>query len=190
MESSGISGTPLKWFTNYLSSRSQCVLWNGKLSTPLSLERGVPQGSILGPVLFLAMISDMPKYLKRDSLRASSRVIGYADDTTVYSKALTVKDLKDEFEFLASQMVLYCNLNGLILNSQKTQIITSTGGKFEVKIGKEYVPVAQQIKLLGVEYDSKFSTVPYLKKLAQEAKTRAFLIKRLSFCMPQCLLKP
>ena len=50
--------------------------------------------------------------------------------------------------------------------------------------------MAQQVKLLGVEYDTKFSTVPHLKKLAQEAKTRAFLIKRLSFCMPPCTLKP
>ena len=92
--------------------------------------------------------------------------------------------MKDEFEILASHMISYCKSNGLILNSQKTQIITSTGAHFKVKIGEEYVPVARQIKLLGVEYDIKFSTVPYLKKLAQEAKTRAFLIKRLSFCMP------
>ena len=105
LESSGISGTPLKWFKNYLSGRSQCILWNGKLSTQLSVENGVPQGSILGPILFLAMISDMPKFHIRDSICVSSRVFGYADDTTVYSKAQSVRDLKDEFELLGSQMV-------------------------------------------------------------------------------------
>ena len=53
-----------------------------------------------------------------------------------------------------------------------------------------HVPVSQQIKLLGVEYDTKFSTAPYLRKLAQDAKTRSKVIQQLSFCMPQCLLKP
>ena len=89
------------------------------------------------------MIADMPKFLKRDTLCASSRSMGYADDTTVYSKALTVKDLKNELEFVASQMVSYCKSNGLILNNQKTQIITSSGATFEIKIGQEYVPFAQ-----------------------------------------------
>ena len=184
LESSGISGTPLKWFKNYLSGRSQCVLWNGKLSTQLSIENGVPHCSILGPILFLAMISDMPKFLTRDSLCASSRIFGYADDTTVYSKAHSVRDLKNEFELLASQMVTYCKRNGLISNSQKTQILTSTGVTFKVNVGQDYIPVSQQIKLLGIEYNSNFSTVPYLKRLSREAQTRAFLIKRLSFCMP------
>ena len=87
-------------------------------------------------------------------------------------------------------MVAYCKRNGLILNSQKTQILTSTGVTFKVKVGHDYVPVSQQIKLLGVEYNSNFSTVPYLKRLSCEAQTHAFLIRRLSFCMPPCLLKP
>ena len=66
--------------------------------TLVPLERGVPQGSILGPILFLSMIADMPKHLKRDSLRSSTRVCGYADDTTVYCKARSIQDLKEEFE--------------------------------------------------------------------------------------------
>ena len=87
-------------------------------------------------------------------------------------------------------MVSYCNSNGLILNRQKTQVITSTRGLFEIRIGQNSVPVSQRLKLLGVEYDSNFTTVPYLKKLAQDVKTRSSIIKRLSFCMPQYLLKP
>ena len=73
LESAGISGTPLKWFSNYLSDRTQYTLWNGKHSTFLPIERGVAQGSILGPILFLSMIADMPKYLKRDSKCVSTR---------------------------------------------------------------------------------------------------------------------
>ena len=60
-------------------------------------------------------------------------------------------DCQDEFECVGGQMVSYCRLNGLILNSQKTQIITSTRVNFKVKIDQEYVPVSQQIKLLAVE---------------------------------------
>ena len=75
LKSAGIVGTPLQWFTNYLSKRSQCVLWNGKLSSKQLLDRGVPQGSILGPKIFLSMIADMPKYLKRDSIQSKTKAI-------------------------------------------------------------------------------------------------------------------
>ena len=136
------------------------------------------------------MIADMPKHLKRDSLRSSTRVCGYADDTTVYCKARSIQDLKEEFEIVASNMISYCKSNGLILNGQKTQIITSAGTNINIKIGHEYVLVTQHIRLLGVEFDSNFTTVPYLKSLAREAKTRSSLIKRLSFCIPNYLLKP
>ena len=137
------------------------------------------------------MISDMPKILKRESSSASSKVVGFADDTTVYSKALSIKELKNEMEIVGNNMITYCNANGLILNSQKTQIIMSTGSDtLVIKNSKDHVPVSQQIKLLGVEYDTKFSTAPYLRKLAQDAKTRSKVIQQLSFCMPQCLLKP
>ena len=90
------------------------------------------------------MISDMPKFLKRESSSASSKVVGFADDTTVYSKALSIKELKNEMEIVGNNMITYCNANGLILNSQKTQIITSTGSDtLVIKIGKDHVPVSQ-----------------------------------------------
>lgn len=171
LEHAGITGVPLKWFKSYLSNRSQSVLWNSVLSKPASLDRGVPQGSILCPLLFLAMIHDMPKYLISDSLMSSSRVVGYADDTTVYAKSKSLEQLKARLQIGANNMVMYCNDNGLILNSQKTQILTTAKEKIEIKINQDIVSSAQSISLLGLEYDSNFSTAPYLKQLAREVNT-------------------
>ena len=190
LETAGISGVPLKWFKSYLQGRSQSVLWNNIMSESRQIDRGVPQGSILGPILFLVMIYDMPKCLTKDTLNTSSRVTGYADDTAVYVKVKHVNHLKPELERLASEMICYCNDNGLILNGQKTQILTSIKDQIEVKIGKESVLSSPTISLLGLEYDSNFSTVPYLRQLAREASARSALIKRLSYGMPNCLLKP
>ena len=63
LESTGVTGTALKWFYSYMNGRSQKVLWNENISESCPLTHGVPQGSILGPTLFLVMIADMPKYV-------------------------------------------------------------------------------------------------------------------------------
>jgi hypothetical protein len=137
LESASITGIPITWFQSYLSGRSQSVLWNSVLSKSRTLDRGVPQGSILGPILFLAMIYDMPKCLTKDTLTTSSRVVGFADDTTVYVKSKNCEQLSVELERLGKKMVNYCNENGLILNGQKTQILTAARKKIDIKIDKD-----------------------------------------------------
>ena len=190
LESANVRGIPLKWFQSYLSGRSQCVLWNDILSNYLPLNKGVPQGSILGPILFLVMIQDMPKYLTRNTGTTSSKVVGYADDTTVYVKAKNPEHLRMELQSLGHIMVDYCDKNGLVLNGQKTQLLTNARKKFEININHDIVNSNPTVSLLGLEYDANFSTAPYLRKLAREANTRESLIRRLSFGMPNYLLRP
>ena len=73
----GINGIALKWFTNYLTGRSQYVEIDGVSSSILSLSTCVPQGSILGPLLFLIHMNDVPNCSKYFNF------ILYADDTTL-----------------------------------------------------------------------------------------------------------
>ena len=64
LEAYGVRGVCLDWFTSYLSKRSQCVSINGKVSKPLLINCGVPQGSILGPLLFIIYVNDFPNSCK------------------------------------------------------------------------------------------------------------------------------
>ena len=77
----GITGTLLSWFTDYLENRTQCVMISGHMSNTTSLKSGVPQGSILGTLLFLIYINDI--------VTNGSTIKLFADDTKVFISSYT-----------------------------------------------------------------------------------------------------
>ena len=78
LHSYGLNGTELEWFTSYLFNRNAQVLYNGSISSPLKIGDGVPQGSILGSLLFILYFNDIVYTTKDVS------IINYADDTVIY----------------------------------------------------------------------------------------------------------
>ena len=186
LEAANVTGIPLKWIKSYMSDRYQRVLWNHNLSEPRPLTHGVPQGSILGPLLFLVMIADMHRYVIGDSPNAN--LMAYADDSTLYAHAKSMDVLRVDLERLSDRMISYSQGTGLVLNNDKTQLLVSSSKKFQINVGPSLISASPVLKLLGIEFDRNFSTTPSLKKLATAANTRASMIYRLGFSMPPHLL--
>ncbi len=81
-------GIENNWFKSYLSNRKQIVSINGALSSELNVQHGVPQGSVLGPLLFFLYINDLNKALKYCT------TIHFADDTSLLLKSKSLKQMK------------------------------------------------------------------------------------------------
>ena len=113
--------TCLSWFEAYLSSRTQCVSLNNTISKPASITCGVPQGSILGSLLFLIFINYLPLALQKSVV-----VDLYADDTTFYDFQSDVFQLETNLQRALNLLHIWCQQNGMVLNTDKTKVMLIT----------------------------------------------------------------
>ena len=116
MENLGIRGVARTWFENYLSNRHQYMELYGKKSNRKVVTCGVPQGSILGPILFLMYVNDIHKCTSLD-------VLSFADDTTILCSSYDIKALYDEMNFELGKLSEWFKANKLCLNIKKTKYI-------------------------------------------------------------------
>ena len=111
----GINGIALEWFTSYLTGRTQYVEIDGVSSNILSLSTGVPQGSILGPLLFLIYMNDIPNCTEYFNF------ILYADDTTL-SSTIQIPSMSDfNINTELAKVYDWLAVNKLSLNVSKTK---------------------------------------------------------------------
>ena len=113
----GIRGIALEWFSNYLTNRKQIVKYKQTQSQEMVLKTGVPQGSILGPILFLLYINDIENCSKLLSYML------FADDTTVFHSNRCLKTLNITIQHELSKVEDWLNVNKLSLNIKKTEFI-------------------------------------------------------------------
>ena len=112
----GLSGTELRWFENYLTNRQQYVFVNGSSSSCLTTEIGVPQGSILGPLLFLIYINDLPN-------ASDFLTLLFADDTTLMYSHADINELITLVNVQFRKVVKFFRINKLSLHPLKTKFI-------------------------------------------------------------------
>ena len=115
MEHYGIRGLALNWLKSYLFNRKQFVSVNGSDSSAQPVKHGIPQGSILGPLLFIIYINDIPEIAR------FAKFILYADDANIIITANTIEEINNQVNELVQSLVKWVKCNGLVLNLKKTQ---------------------------------------------------------------------
>ena len=109
----GVHGTPLRWFSSYLTGRHQFAEIGDVESSPKFITCGVPQGSTLSPLLFLLYVNDLPKSSNKLSFRI------FADDLNIFFSSKNIADFKSTVNEELINVIKYCNVNKLSINFKK-----------------------------------------------------------------------
>lgn len=167
----GIKGVVLRWFTSYLTARQQRTIYNRSVSDPRAVDLGVPQGSILGPLLFILFMNDIKETL------TSVDVNLFADDTVLFGIADTIQEGYALMRSDLEKMAEWLKGKKLMLNVKKTKYMLITnknrsGREESLCINHEDIECVKVMKYLGVMVDDKLKFndhVDYtVKKAAQK----------------------
>lgn len=154
LASLGINGPALELLRSYLLDRTQTVNISGVLSEKTIVNKGVPQGSILGPLLFLIYINDLPH-----CLTPATDCILYADDTTIFTSHENIDNVISQLNHDRANICHWCHQNQLLINPSRTKfLIFSTPTKPRYDITPVYIDThaiipSDQCTFLGVELD-------------------------------------
>ena len=192
LKSYGISGQTFGLISSFLSNRQLRVVLDGKSSQEYPVNAGVPQGSILGPTLFLIYINDLP-----DDVICNIAI--YADDTTLYSKCSQASDLWQQLE-LASE--LESELRDTVdwgrkwlvhFNAGKTQLVSfdrsKNTGAIDVKMDGSVLEEKTSFKMLELNFSAKLDWGSYIVSIAKTASKKiGALIRSMKFLSPEVAL--
>jgi len=118
----GIKETVLEWFKSYLVNQTQRVKFNGILSSPIGVELGVPQGSVLGPLLFLLYINDIVEVIND---KCAIRL--FADDALIYTMGHSSQEISDNLNEQMLKVERWLDVNKLVINISKTKLMLIRG---------------------------------------------------------------
>ena len=190
-----LSDNSIEWFTSYLKQREQSVFVNGCNSSFMSIKSGVPQGSILGPLLFLIFINDFDLYLKFCSADM------YADDTTFHVSGHDITELNRKLNDEALNISKWCNENKMVINTKKTKSmlvatrykhnhLSDKGESLKITLGNNILEQVKHEKLLGIWLDDQLTWEVQMNKLCKLIGTRISLLRRIKpyIDVPTCKL--
>lgn len=163
--SCGVRGVCYSLLSSYLRDRQQYVAVSGVQSGLLPQSHGVPQGSVLGPLLFLIYINDLPAHVDKAS------AIIFADDTTLYTRGHTIDEARVGMLDAVEQASLWFSCNSLLLNEDKTQRISLTTDK--------NAPAQKAVSLLGFKIDQRLTWASQVDQVCAKASSGIYVLRNL-----------
>jgi hypothetical protein len=178
------------WFESFLTGREQRVRIGKKLSSPRQLSSGVPQGSILSPIIFTIYCADLEEWVKHSTL------LNYADDTSTSHSGQVLETVIENLEEDAENVLQFMASNGLVANPSKTEFMILNAKEQRdpktIKVGSSIVEEVKSAKLLGmkIDNDQKWTNHFWGKGgLLQALNHRLFVIRRIANHIPKDKLK-
>ena len=171
LEKLGVRDTELEWFKDYLTDRQQLVEIEGTQSEWQGVQLGVPQGSILGPILFLIYVNDI------NNCNRDAKFTKFADDTTVLTSGKTLLEAVDKMNAAMVDIAKWFRRNKLNLNPSKTRYMIFNHLTTEtdlVRIDNEYLQRVweggkeKSFKLVGIEIDEKLKWDRHIDNVAKK----------------------
>ena len=173
----GIHDPLLSWITNYLKDRSQFVNINGNQSGIARVTCGIPQGSVLGPILYSLYTSDMPNAI------TSGTTHMYADDTTIYCTGKSIDVVTENLNKALNELYLWCLNNSLTPHPSKCEAMIMSRGVFQgplnsLTIGAHNVKWVSHTRLLGINLDNKLDWSKHVLGVRKSFVNKLCLLKR------------
>ena len=181
----GVQGVELAWFSNYLTERKQRVVMNGVPSQWAEISTGVPQGSILGPLLFVIFVNDLPSVVEECTVNL------YADDTALYSVHSDPGELSRRVQEDLQRVAEWITRNGLRMNVNKTQLLVlnrkgkqSIADSVQVSVGDSKLQKQDCVKYLGVSIDKDLSWKTHIEQIRAQCMAKLAAIRRAGSYLP------
>ena len=182
----GFSDAAVNWFRAYLSNRTQSVCVNGVVSDPQPIAFGVPQGSLLGPLLFIAYINDLPSVVNNCEIQL------YADDTLLFYSSNSISDIEHHLTEDLGSIVSWLESNFLFLNYSKTKIMLvgthqrlSRVNSFTVHARNNILGRVYQFKYLGVMLDPTLSWNDHIDYISSKISSRLGMLRKARRVVPR-----
>ena len=180
LEAYGFDQASLKYIYSYLSGRKQRTKVNNSYSGWCNITSGVPQGSILGPLLFNIYINDIFYFVNKCD------VANYADDTTPFAVDKTIDYVLDSLENDIDSLIKWFRDNYLKLNADKCHFLVSNHSDgVEINVEDEIIECEKSVKLLGVTIDNKLNFNEHVSKICKKASQKLHALARISNYMSQ-----
>ena len=171
----GMSKTACGMIVSYLSNRRQRVKISGEVSNWSTINRGVPQGSVLGPLLFNLFLNDL------FFVKLSGKIANYADDNHLYNKNECIENLKIDLVNDANAAVTWFHENHMIANPDKFQCImlSRNGGvSIPLSVHNNILYPTDEIKVLGVTLDDSLNFKSHVTDICNRASRQINSFKR------------